>query len=231
MFLWQHQHHLPATVWLQTRSVPDGGGESLHRGSEEADGVQEPWRPGGRLWCHHPGCCVQGGDRDCMCPTHTHSLPHIHCFTVFFCHAQTLIYQDVHRKRMMQFKSLFKLTFFHFPVTWFDGFRSRSVGGPVLPTFWSSPPMLRLTWLWMVVSLGSCSPTTGCATWTQKICTACLPPWLVCAARVCSVCCSQETATPRERNRENERVCLNIQDCEMERFSAGASHPWGMWVF
>lgn len=51
-------------------------------------------------------------------------------------------------------------------------------------TCWSSPPTLRLTWPWTVAWPGSCSPTTGNATWTPRTCTACPPPWWVCSQSV-----------------------------------------------
>lgn len=71
-------------------------------------------------------------------------------------------------------------------ISLFTWFRSRSVGVQTRPTFWSSPQTLRLTWLWTVVSLELCIPTTDSATSTLRICTACLPPWLVwCESRRC----------------------------------------------
>lgn len=51
-------------------------------------------------------------------------------------------------------------------------------------TCWSSPPTLRPTWPWTVAWPGSCSPTTGNATWTPRTCTACPPPWWVCSQSV-----------------------------------------------
>lgn len=56
----QHKHDLPAPVRLQTRLDSDGGSQPLHGGSQEADGVQEQGRPGGRLRRHHPGRRLQG---------------------------------------------------------------------------------------------------------------------------------------------------------------------------
>lgn len=51
-------------------------------------------------------------------------------------------------------------------------------------TCWSSPPTLRPMWPWTVAWPGSCSPTTGNATWTLRTCTACPPPWWVCSQSV-----------------------------------------------
>lgn len=156
---WQHKHDLPAAVWLQTRVDSDGGGGPLHRGSEEADGVQEQRCPGGRLWCHNPGCCVQGAEAGSM---FAHTLTHTHTILV---------------------SSLPSFLPNSSPPSLSPGpmgSRRRSVGAPVLPTFWSSPLTLKPTWLWMVVWPGSCSQTTGSATWTLTTCTACPPPWWVC---------------------------------------------------
>lgn len=83
------------------------------------------------------------------------------------------------------------------------GTRIRSVGALVHPTFWSSPRMLRLTWLWTVVWLESCNPTMGSVTSTMTTCTACLPPWLVCDLSVWLVR-RQWTEAVWHRNSENE---------------------------
>ncbi len=40
---------MPTSVWLQTRSVFDRGGQPLYRGSEETEGVSEQGRARGRL--------------------------------------------------------------------------------------------------------------------------------------------------------------------------------------
>lgn len=82
------------------------------------------------------------------------------------------------RRRLKRTEKFFIVYFPPFLLPGLMGTRSRSAGVQMLPTFWSSPQTQRLTWLWMVVWLESCSPTMDDATWTLIICTASLRPWL-----------------------------------------------------
>lgn len=138
--------------------------------------------------------CARWRDRLHVC---THSLSHAH--NSFYClHKSPLLFRHTHTHTSTFCLSLLRGLM---------GTRSRSVGAPVHPTFWSSPRTLRLTWLWMVVWPESCSQTMGSATSTLTTCTACLPPWLVCTVRECLV----RTVAVRKRIRENERLYLTMQ--------------------
>lgn len=77
----QHKHDLPAPVWLQARLESDGGSWPLHRGSQEADGVQEQGRPRGRLRRHRPSRRLQGT----MSVPHNAYTPFPTNFLIFFC--------------------------------------------------------------------------------------------------------------------------------------------------